>query len=183
MNATIPSDPGAARPNAAAWSADPAAWRFLLVRYAPTLAVLNLAWELMQLPLYALWHEALPRTIAYAVLHCTAGDVLIGMLALLTALVATRAGAYRRWHWQRIGVITVVLGIAYTAFSEWRNALLLGHWTYTPAMPVLPLVPIGVAPLLQWTLVPPAALGLARRRAEPAVGPAAPHVNDNGEQS
>lgn len=178
MNAKMLPDPGAV-----AWSADPAAWRFLLARYAPALAVLSLAWELMQLPLYTLWQEAPPRTIAYAVLHCTAGDVLIGTCALLAALVATRAGAYRRWHWRRIGVMAVGFGIAYTALSEWQNALLLGNWTYAPAMPVLPLVPIGVAPLLQWMLVSPAALLLASRRGGPADAAVIPHMNDSGEHS
>ncbi len=182
MNATMPPDPDP-DPDPVAWRSDPAAWRFLLALYAPALAVLSLAWELLQLPLYTLWQEAPPRTIAYAVLHCTAGDVLIGACALLAALVATRAGAYGRWHWRRIGVIAVGIGIAYTALSEWQNALLLGNWTYAPEMPVLPLVPIGLAPLLQWTLVPPAALLLARRRAVTAVSRTALLANDNGEQS
>jgi hypothetical protein len=59
----------------------------------------------------------------------------------------------------------VVLGMAYTALSEWLNGVLLGTWTYAPAMPLLPLVEIGLSPLLQWVLVPVTALTLARRLA------------------
>jgi hypothetical protein len=60
------------------WYADPATRAFIALRYLPWLAALSLAWEIAQLPLYTLWHEAEPAYIAFAVAHCTIGDVLIG---------------------------------------------------------------------------------------------------------
>lgn len=90
----------------ALWCGDPAAWRFVLGRYLPVLAVLNLLWEIAQLPLYTLWTEAISIYIAYAVLHCTIGDVLIGSIGLspqlqwivvpITALVISRR-TYAAW--------------------------------------------------------------------------------------
>jgi hypothetical protein len=48
----------------------------------------------------------------------------------------------------------IALGVAYTVFSEWLNVQILRRWSYTTAMPVLPLIGIGLTPLLQWVVVP-----------------------------
>lgn len=144
------------------WLHDPKVWRFVFARYLPTLAVLSALWEIVQLPLYTLWWEAPPTSIVYAVFHCTVGDVLIGVGALLVALIATRASAMRNWHWIRLGSVAVTLGFTYTAFSEWLNTT-RGIWTYSELMPVTPFVPIGISPLLQWLVVPLIALAFSRR--------------------
>lgn len=146
------------------WHGDRETWRFVLAAYVPYLATLNLLWEVVKLPLYALWTQAEPIYIAYAVLHCTAGDVLIGSGALFAALIAAQAGAARTWPWARVGVAAVVFGMAYTGFSERMNTIVRANWFYSESMPVLPFLPIGLSPLLQWLIVPPVALALARRR-------------------
>jgi len=109
--------------------------------------VLNLGWEIVQLPLYTIWHHPSVAYIAYAVLHCTAGDALIGLAALVVACVV-------------IGV-----GVSYTAYSEWMNTVLRASWTYSALMPTIRIavVELGLSPLLQWVVVPPLALWLARR--------------------
>lgn len=145
------------------WSHDPKVWQFVLARYLPALAALSALWEIVQLPLYALWREASPASIAYAVFHCTLGDVLIGAGALLAALIVTRSGTLRDWRWIRVGAFAVAFGLAYTAFSEWFNTAVRASWTYSEWMPVTPFVPIGVSPLLQWVIVPVVALALSRR--------------------
>ena len=48
----------------------------------------------------------------------------------------------------------IVLGIAYTILSEWLNVEVWHTWSYSPAMPVLPWLGTGLAPMLQWFLVP-----------------------------
>ena len=145
------------------WCHDPHVWRFVLVRYLPALAALSALWEVAQLPLYTLWWETPPLSIAYAVLHCTLGDVLIGICTLLLALIVTRSGALRDWRWRRVGVIAVAFGLAFTVFSEWFGTAVRASWTYSEWMPVTPFVPIGVSPLLQWVVVPLTALALSRR--------------------
>ena len=52
------------------------------------------------------------------------------------------------------------LGIAYTAGSEWYNVYEIGAWAYSPHMPLI--VGIGLAPLLQWLVVPVATLLMVR---------------------
>ena len=142
-------------------------WSVLLCRYVPWLAGLSLAWEVLQTPLYTLWSEESPAYVAFSILHCTAGDVLIGSASLLLALVLGREQAPAQWHWRRIAVVLLVVGPAYTLFSEWLNTSLF-RWTYSELMPTLKVggMEIGLSPLLQWLLIPPLALHQARRKAE-----------------
>jgi hypothetical protein len=146
------------------WFRDRRAWRLILLGFVPWMAVLNLAWEAAHVPLYTLWREAEPAYIAFSVLHCTAGDVMIGVAALFTALIATRERSPARWRWSRVAALAVLVGVAYTVFSEWMNIAWLGSWSYAESMPTLELAgfELGLTPLAQWLVVPPAALYLAR---------------------
>jgi hypothetical protein len=145
------------------WYAHPESWSFILRRYLPRLAICSLVWEVVQLPLYTLWADPRPAYIAYAVVHCTAGDVLIGMAALFLALILNGAGERAGWPENRIVIWTIVAAVAYTVWSE-RINLAQGNWTYSAWMPVLPGIDVGLAPLLQWIVVPLAAWSWARRR-------------------
>jgi hypothetical protein len=149
----------------ALWFRDRQAWRVLALRYLPCLATLNLAWEVAHLRLYTLWDEAQMGYIAFSVMHCTLGDVLIGGLALLSSLILLREGSVARWRWARIAAATAVLGMVYTMFSEWMNITGLRSWTYSERMPTLTFggLQVGLSPLLQWLFLPPLALYLARR--------------------
>jgi hypothetical protein len=53
---------------------------------------LNLAWEIAQLPLYTIWWTDPGPRIAFAVLHCTAGDLMIGAASLAAALLFVGRG-------------------------------------------------------------------------------------------
>ena len=149
------------------WYRDRAALVWIVLRYLPWLAALSLIWEIAHARLYTLWNAADTAYIAFAVVHCTLGDVLIGGASLLLALVLGRQGAFARWRWRRIAVLTVVFGVSYTAFSEWMNVTVLRTWAYADSMPVVRMwdFEIGVSPLAQWLIIPPLALYLASRRA------------------
>jgi hypothetical protein len=147
-----------------AWYRRPDAWRLVLLRFAPLLAGLDLVWEITQLPLYTIWHESDLGKIAFAVLHCTAGDIGIGVSALLLGLLINRAKDPRTWHYPALATTMTILAVAYTAFSEWLNARVLHSWTYSDLMPVISPFGIGLAPLLQWVVIPPLALALAMTR-------------------
>jgi hypothetical protein len=151
------------------WYRDREAWRLIARGYLPWLTGLNLVWEIGQLPLYTIWTEAPPASIAFAVAHCTAGDVLIGTAALAIALALARAGSVASWRWPMITLCTALAGAAYTILSEWTNTTLL-RWSYSELMPTIPLgnARIGLSPLLQWLVVPPLALHFARRTVQRA---------------
>jgi hypothetical protein len=149
----------------ARWYRDAVARSLILRRYLPWLAGLSLAWEIAQLPLYTIWSEAPPAEIAFAIAHCTGGDILISAAALTIALLIIRAPAIEHWNWIAIGLIAILLGVAYTTLSEWTNTSIRLSWQYSNLMPLLEIggVPIGVSPLMQWLILPPFALYLAAR--------------------
>lgn len=151
------------------WYQDRAAWSFVAFAYVPWLAALQLAWETLQLPLYTVWSDGTPGYLVFSVLHCTAGDVLIGLSALLAALFVLRAGQVPEWRWGRVAAVTVALSVGYTIFSEWLNTRVLRSWAYSEWMPVISIgdVPIGMSPIAQWLLIPPVALFLSRRLMQP----------------
>ena len=152
--------------------ANSAVWRergVALALYVGLSAVGHLAWEVAQLPLYELWHTASRSEIAFAVLHCTGGDVLIASSTLFASFVVLRAWRWARLRVFQLAIVAGSLGIAYTSFSEWLNVYVRESWSYAPAMPTLPILgyQIGVSPLAQWVFVPVAvfaALALLQRR-------------------
>ncbi|SMF23269.1 hypothetical protein [Pseudogulbenkiania subflava] len=145
------------------WYAHPESWSFILRRYLPRLALCSLVWEIVQLPLYTLW--AAPRVgwIAFAVAHCTVGDVMIGATVLILAMILSGAGEPVNWPRTKLNVITVVLAVTYSLLSE-RVNLASGSWAYSAWMPVLPVIEVGLAPLLQWVIVPIATWWWANRQ-------------------
>ena len=149
------------------WYRDGAARALILRRYLPWLLALNLAWEIGQLPLYTIWRDRTPSYIAFAVAHCTVGDMLIGAAALVLALLIVGAGPPEQWQLPKIATIATLAGVAYTIFSEWANTSVRQGWQYSELMPTLELggLAIGLSPLAQWLVLPPLALYLARRSA------------------
>ena len=89
---------------------------------------------------------------------------MCGLVSLAGALFATRAGALKAWNWRAVTLLLVAVGVAYTGISEWTNTVLRPAWAYSQLMPKLRLggVELGLSPLLQWLVVPPLALYLAR---------------------
>jgi len=141
------------------------AWLAALRWYLPLVFAANLAWETGQLPLYTLWGEGSAGEIAFAVGHCTGGDVLIAFGALILALVTLGEANWPEAGFARVASAATGLGVAYTVLSEWLNTSVRQSWAYTEAMPTLPPLGTGLAPLLQWLLLPPVCLLAARHQA------------------
>ena len=132
----------------------PRDWLAAFRRYLAMAAAGHLAWEILQLPLYTIWEEASPLEIAWAVVHCTAGDVAIAAAALGLALVAFGRFGWPAERFGAVAAVAIVAGIAYTIYSEWLNTVVRQSWAYAAAMPVLPPFGTGLSPLLQWIAVP-----------------------------
>jgi hypothetical protein len=133
--------------------------RAIFARWLLWMLVLNLLWEVLQLPLYTLRPSAVPSYKAYALVHCTVGD------GLIAAGIYVGAALVAQWRWPldapgRGLAVLLPLGIAYTAYSEWRNVYVTGNWAYDALMPTL--AGIGIAPLAQWLVLPPVAVWLLR---------------------
>lgn len=147
-------------------------WLGAMRRYIVVSAVAHLVWEVVQLPLYTLWRTGTRGEQAFAVLHCTGGDLLIAGSALLMALIVVGDQRWPDASNLQVAALTVAIGIAYTIYSEWLNTTVRLSWTYTELMPVVPWTGTGLSPLLQWVVVPALALRAASRRATEVSAPA-----------
>lgn len=121
--------------------------------WAALVFVLNLAWEIAHVRLYTIWAEANYLAVAWAVLHCTLGDVAIALpMFTIAGLLLHRMDWPASQPWA--GGITVVIGaMTFTVWSEWFNVFRIGNWSYTENMPTI--FGIGISPLLQWLVLPP----------------------------
>ncbi len=138
----------------------------LVLRYLGAIAVGNLVWEAIQLPLYTLWRTATPPYLLFAVLHCWVGDLLIASFSLALSIIVVGRGWPSR-NYAATGMLAVLLGLSYTVFSEWLNVVVRESWAYAPAMPRVPPFGTGLSPLLQWLIVPTAGFVWAHRCIRP----------------
>ena len=88
-------------------------------------------------------------------------DLPIALAVLAGALVVVGNSAWPIQRSGRVVAVTMTAGLAYTVFSEWLNTEVRRSWAYSDLMPVLPPLGTGLSPLLQWLVVPAAALWLA----------------------
>lgn len=145
-------------------STETRSWLATLRRYLAFVLLANLVWEFAHLPLYTIWDTAPPSKLVFAVAHCTLGDLIIATMALLLAALVAGDAAWPRARFWRVTLIATAFGVGYTVFSEWLNLVVRASWQYAPEMPVVPLVGIGLTPLMQWLILPPIGLWFASRR-------------------
>jgi hypothetical protein len=131
----------------------PQQWHSALRSYVFTLAGLNFLWEIAQLPFYTLWQTATPTTIAFAVIHCTAGDVVIAITALVLCLVIFGNSDWPKAQSFLMSAWVVIAGLIYTIYSERMN-IANGAWAYSDLMPIIPFLDVGLMPIFQWLLIP-----------------------------
>ncbi|MCZ7661100.1 MAG: hypothetical protein M5U07_26280 [Xanthobacteraceae bacterium] len=141
-------------------------WLSALRLYLLVSLTLHLAWEILHLPLYTLWRTSTWRELAFAIAHCTLGDGLIALATLAIGVIVAGRAEWPRRGMAVVATVTIALGIAYTAYSEYHNVYVRRAWAYADAMPVVVVLGwrIGISPLLQWLAVPGAAFWIMARR-------------------
>ena len=140
-------------------------WLRFLRCYLVVIVAVNLAWETIQLPLYTIWMTGTLWEQAFAVLHCTLGDLLIALAALTSALVIAGDDGWPTNRFRAVAFVAILFGFGYTIFSEWLNVVVRRAWSYSEWMPVISAfgLNIGASPLLQWIVVPLVAFRVGRR--------------------
>ena len=125
---------------------------------------LNLAWEIAHVRLYTIGMEADGLRTAWAVFHCSLGDVVIALAMFALAGIVLRSSNWPVSSPCAGGAIVVVGAMAYTVWSEWHNVYRTGSWGYAAGMPLI--FGIGLSPLLQWLILPPVMV-LVYRKLDP----------------
>ncbi len=122
--------------------------------------VLHFVWETAQGSLFAPM-DRMPflRAMAWCA-RASGWDVVISAAAYGTAALAARRLRWveQRTWWHFAIYFAVGLGIT-IAIEKW--AISVGRWQYKEAMPTI--AGIGLAPLLQWIIIPAAIVFVVRR--------------------
>jgi hypothetical protein len=126
--------------------------------------LLNYPWEFLQVPYFV----AMPEMAHWdAVIFCTRatmGDVLIALVAFWVVAMFRRQRSWLLRPDARAIFAFIATGIVITVGLEWHATELQQRWQYAERMPTLPLVGTGLTPLLQWLVLPPIIVWLARRQ-------------------
>lgn len=110
-------------------------------------------WEWIQTPFYFEPHKTLNQVV-WDRLHCTGGDILILTTAILCCSLFVRKNLFTFNLVKKDYFLISCVGVAYTILSEYLNVYIHHSWAYSPLMPLLPIIKIGVIPLFQWITLP-----------------------------
>ena len=126
--------------------------------------LLNLTWEFAQVPLFAGMSTMNHWEAIQVCGRATLGDVAIALVAYWTVSVAvgSRAWILAPAPGPVAGFVTI--GVLVTIVMEWLATRVLDRWTYAEAMPVIPILKVGLSPVLQWVVLPPFLVWLVRRQ-------------------
>lgn len=133
-----------------------------LLRTLALLAVISFVphfvWEYLHFGLYAgyqVWSGSYP-----VYWMATLGDVLytLGAFALVSAFKKTYDWIPRAAFQDYLGLVAV--GFCIALFVEYKG-LALERWRYLPEMPIVPILNVGLTPILQMSLLLPLTVFIA----------------------
>lgn len=136
-------------------------WSFFFALFLAAFGF-NWLWETVQMGAYAQMADRSWYSVALLHVVPTLGDVAITFFVYGVGSLAARRllwGTTGNWN---VYATAALLGGACAVAVEWKG-LLSGRWSYSDRMPVVPVLGVGLWPLLQLTLLVPLALWVAAR--------------------
>lgn len=131
----------------------------LLLVFAVAVFV-NYLWELAQAPLY--------RDVEFpgAMWHCfvaALGDGTLVLAIFAAVAIATGDSDWDVRPGMRAYAAMAAAGLAVGFAVEWWGLHIARRWQYSEWMPLVPAAAVGLAPVLQMVLLPPAIFAAVRR--------------------
>lgn len=87
---------------------------------------------------------------------CTQASIGDGLIAVIAYFIVTLV---KKGSWISSATLLDLLlflipGLLLTIILEYINTLVLFRWSYSALMPIVPVLNVGLSPLLQWVFVP-----------------------------
>ena len=128
--------------------------------------LLNFPWEILQAPLFAGMADG---PFIDAIRGCAQGTLGDAVIMLLAYWTVSGVAASRDWILAPSGrqiTLLIAIGIIITMAIEWlaTRGYWVQSWSYSPAMPVVPGIGVGLSPLLQWIVLPLLVVWFVRRQ-------------------
>ena len=113
--------------------------------------LLNFAWELFQIPLYKNPVYDF-KHIEFCALASLADVLMVLLLYFGIALMFKNPFWIEPLKLQKISIVVLIGGVGAVLSEMWH--LSLGSWAYNNSMPIIPFVSVGIAPVLQFMILP-----------------------------
>lgn len=112
---------------------------------------LHLVWESNHIVLYTGYEDI--ETRLPIPIWATIGDVLYTLFALLIILFIKKTRDITRLD-KKDYIFLTILGFAIALFVEYK-AMILKKWSYADLMPIIPILKVGLSPIIQMALILP----------------------------
>lgn len=122
-------------------------------------------WEMWQMPLFMFSQSTDLPAMNWMCTQASLGDGVIAVISYYFVFYINKK------HWLStasfVDVFLFILpGMALTIVLEHINTGFYSRWEYDPLMPIVPIIGIGLFPLLQWIVIPPMVYLASKKRAE-----------------
>ena len=122
--------------------------------------LLNYVWEIAQMPLYQRQGSWLEQAAHCFVPSLGDGILLLSILGAGWIVFGNAAWTDRRDMTAIAFMLLTGLGVALAV--EWIGLHVLRRWSYAESMPLLPVLGVGLAPVLQMLVLPPLIFSISR---------------------
>ena len=124
--------------------------------------VFHFTWEILQAPLFARMPTMSHWQATLVCLKATIGDVGIALAGFAAAAVWDRDRCWFVAPSAGALVAYLVTGVLVTIAFEWYAVHWANRWAYSALMPIIPVIRVGLAPVIQWIILPTVVLFFLR---------------------
>ncbi len=129
-------------------------------------AVLHGIWEHLHVPLYGGYEHLTTLPIE---VYATLGDIAYSIVAIILISLFKRNTEWLKQPSKHDYLVLASIGFLIALFVEYK-ALALGRWFYLSSMPIIPILHVGLSPILQMTLLLPLSIYIISRMYKRVVG-------------
>ena len=126
-------------------------YKYLIFIIFTIALLLNLAWELLQGPLYSGYRYNV-QNISFCALASVADAIMVLLLYFVLSLIYNDSLWIRKLTLIRILIIVLIGGFGAILFESMH--IVVGSWIYTDSMPLIPFTNVGLSPILQFIILP-----------------------------
>lgn len=112
---------------------------------------LNVLWENLQAPLYE-GYTSFIQHVPICLVASLGDAAIIVFLYALFALFFRDTLWFGNLNWRYIVSLIIIGAIIGVGIEKW--GLITGRWSYTEGMPIIPLLNVGLTPILQMMITP-----------------------------
>ena len=126
--------------------------------------LINFVWEMLQMPLFEYPIEFSPSAMNLSCTKASIGDAFITIVSFwFVALIRkNRYWIIKVSFWDL--TLFLIPGIVITICFEALATGPLNRWTYSEVMPTIPYIGTGLAPILQWLILPLLTVFIVKRQ-------------------